>query len=100
MLCNYVKRVVLPALGLQGTYQENEDVDEAPKSAPPTHKRPLDLGESVVHGLYKKLKVTTPTPPSEDNQNLGKEGEHSDSEAEEDQLDLEDEGDVEDEDDN
>ena len=57
VLRNYAKCVVLPVLGLQGTYQEDESVDEDPTSAPSTCKRVLDLGESLVHSLYKKPKI-------------------------------------------
>ena len=32
VLCNYAKCVVLPVLGLQGTYQEDESVDEDPST--------------------------------------------------------------------
>ena len=53
VLRNYAKRVVLPVLGLQGTYQEDESVDEDPS----TCKWALDLGESLVHSLYKKPKI-------------------------------------------
>ena len=73
VLHNYAKHVILPILGLQGTYQEDENIDEDPISAPPTCKQSLNLGESVVYGLYKKERISNsdiPTPPSEDN--LGK----------------------------
>ena len=56
VLRNYATRVVLPVLGLQGSYQEDENVNEDTTSAPPTRKRALDLGESVVRGLFKKPK--------------------------------------------
>jgi hypothetical protein len=71
VLRNYAKRVVLPVLGLQETYQEDENVDEQPRITEPTRKRPLDLGESVVYGVYKKPRITDAdripdTPPYED----------------------------------
>lgn len=70
VLRNHAKRLVLPALGLQGTYQEDENDDSDLKSTPQTGKRQLDLGESIVHSLYKKRKIecadqadpTTETP--------------------------------------
>ena len=34
VLHNYAKRVVLPVLGLQGTYQEDVNVDEARSTEP------------------------------------------------------------------
>jgi hypothetical protein len=60
VLRNYAKRVVLPVLGLRGTYQEDEDSDidgDHIISTPPTRKRRLDLGEAVVHNFFKKPKV-------------------------------------------
>ena len=70
VLHNYTKRVVLPVLGLRGTYQEDENVDDDPTSSPHTRKRSLNLGESVVHHLYKRprteqntTKFPAPTPP-------------------------------------
>jgi hypothetical protein len=67
VLRNYAKRVVLPVLGLHGTYQEDEIDDEDCANAPPTCKRSLDLGDSVVRSLYKKPKTEhvddTPATP-------------------------------------
>ncbi len=58
MLCNYVKRIVLPVLRLNGTYQEDENVEEKdPTSAPSTHKQALDLGESVIPGTVAQKTV-------------------------------------------
>ena len=44
VLHNYAKHVILPILGLQGTYQEDENVDEDPISVPPTSNNPSILG--------------------------------------------------------
>ena len=109
VLRNCAKHVILAILGLQGTYQEDENINDDPTSAAPTYKWPLDLGESVVYGLYKKQRISNsdiPTPPSEndlgeylvDNQNPNfefdnraaemedEEGKGSDSDEEEDKL--------------
>ena len=69
VLRNYAKRVVLPVLGLKGTYEEDENAED-PTSTALTRKRPLDLGESAVYGIYKKPKIndadqTPETPPYE-----------------------------------
>jgi hypothetical protein len=102
VLRNYAKRVILPVLGFQGTYQEDEKDDEDPTSAPPTRKRPLDHEESVVYGTYKKPKINnadrTPSPPYEVDLDIYRvddgptemeeAGEHSNSE--EDELNSED----------
>ena len=63
VLRNYAKRIVLPVLGLRGTYQEDEKEDEDPTSISLTRKRPLDLGESIVQSFYKKPKIEPMTPP-------------------------------------
>lgn len=60
VLRNYAKRVVLPVLGLRGTYQEDEDSDingDHIISTPPTRKRHLDLREAIIHNFFKKPKV-------------------------------------------
>ena len=105
VLRNYAKHVVLPVLGLQGTYQEDVNVDEA-RSTEPTRKRPLDLGESVIYGLYKKPRIDdadrTPTPPpyeddldiylvDEQDPNSKFDNEAAEMEGEEDEEDEEDE---------
>lgn len=71
ILRNYAKRVVLPVLGLKYTYQEEEDENQDMATVAQTGKRRLDLGESIVHSLYKKQKtepVVDPAPnlPAED----------------------------------
>ena len=63
VLRNYAKRIVLPVLGLRGTYQEDEKEDEDPTTISLTRKRPLNLGESIVQSFYKKPKIEPMTPP-------------------------------------
>lgn len=71
ILRNYAKRVVLPVLRLKYTYQEEEDENQDMATVAQTGKQRLDLGESIVHSLYKKQKtepVVDPAPnlPAED----------------------------------
>jgi hypothetical protein len=67
VLRNYAKRIILPLLGLRGTYQEDEDNDDTEfTSNPPTGKRLRDVGEAVLHGFYKKRKLENNEPKSID----------------------------------
>lgn len=72
VLQNHAKRLVLPVLGLRGTYQEDEN-DDRVTNTPETGKRQLDFGEFIVHSLYKKCKIEsagqtdlTPETPTND----------------------------------